>query len=307
MACSWDGNGQPVAHYGHFEMRSAFQPIFRLGRRAAEIYGFEGLVRVFAHGGKKLSPLRFFPLVQDADRLEVETLCRELHMRSMQRFESVDAVLFANFDPSAYGDRVTTEREIARMQRMANEVGVAPGHIVCEITEKRAPSEGSLRFLVDRLRAAGYRIALDDYGADDSDVQRIETIEPDIVKFDAAWIGRLMETEAGYGLLATMVQQFHDRGIETLFEGLEERWQLELAEEMGVRYAQGFILARPELAPADFAEFFATDRDAFKLSDAPLPTSHRPLAMPREFENEEQYDGDVLARLKRQSFGRRAG
>ena len=301
-----DENGDPIAHYGPFEMRSAFQPIFRLGRRAAEIYGFEGLVRVFGPGGKALPPLRFFPLVQQDDRLTVEGLCRDLHLRSMRRFENVDAVLFANFDPSVYADRLVTEREIARMQESANRIGVRPSHIVCEITEKRAPSAGALRFLVDRLRRNGYRIALDDYGADDSDAGRIDSLEPDIVKFDAAWITRLMETDAGYSLLATMVRQFHERGIETLFEGLEERWQLELAEEMGVRYAQGFVLARPELAPADFRQFFATDRDAFKLSDAPLPM-HATSMLPREFENEDQYGGDVLAQLKSQTFGRRAG
>ena len=305
MPCTVDENGYPIAHYGPFEMRSAFQPIFRIGRRAATIYGFEGLVRVFGATGKTLSPAHFFPLVQEDDRLEVETLCRELHLQSMLRFENADAVLFANFDPSVYGDRATTERDIDRMAAMSRAVGVPPGRIVCEITEKRAPSPGALRFLVDRLRAENYRIALDDYGADESDADRIETLNPDIVKFDAGWINRFMETDEGYGLLSTMVRQFHDRGIETLFEGLEERWQLELAEEMGVRYAQGFVLARPELAPEDSREFFATARDAFKLSDAPLPNAKDASASPRVFENEEHYERDVLASLKRQTFGRR--
>ena len=307
MFCTFDENGYAVAHYAHFEMRSAFQPIFRLGRRTAEIYGFEGLVRVFTHAGKKLSPLRFFPLVQHSDRMEVECICRELHLRSMKRFEDVDAVLFANFDPSVYADRITTEREIGRMGRLCRELGIAPTHIVCEITEKRAPTPGALRFLVDCLRSHGYRIALDDYGADDSGVERVEELDPDIVKFDAAWIVRLMETDAGYRLLASMVRQFHEQGTETLFEGLEERWQLELAEEMGVRYAQGFVLARPELAPVDFAEFFETDENAFKLSDAPLPPKAPSNALPRVFENEEQYGGDVLAALKQQAFVRRTG
>ena len=305
--CQRDENGNFVAHYGPFELRTAYQPIFRLTRRSADIHGFEGLVRVHAAGGKKVRPDRFFPLVQAEDRFLVENLCRELHLRNMLRFSDLPPVLFANFDPSVYDDRVTTDREIDRMERMADEVGIRPSRIVCEITEKRARSEGALLFLVDRLRGAGYSIALDDYGADDSDAERIDTIAPDIVKFDAQWIKRLLETPAGYNLLATMVTQFHDRGIETLFEGLEERWQLELCEEMGVGMAQGFILARPELAPAHFTELFARPGgDAFKMSDAPLPEiGDDPL--PRMFENEEQYASDVLAGFKRSAFGRRAG
>ena len=305
--CQRDANGNFVAHYGPFELRTAYQPIFRLHRRGAGIHGFEALIRVHTAAGKKLPPDRFFPLVRAEDRFLVENLCRELHLRNMRRFSELPPVLFANFDPSVYADRATTDREIDRMERMADEVGIGPNRIVCEITEKRARSAGSLSFLVDRLRGAGYAIALDDYGADDSDAERIDTIRPDIVKFDAMWIRRLLETPAGYNLLATMVGQFRSRGIETLFEGLEERWQLELAETMGVEMAQGFILARPELAPAHFADLFATpDDEAFKLSDAPLPDlGADPL--PQVFDNEDRYSGDVLSQFKHQAFGRRFG
>ena len=305
--CQRDDNGNFVATYGPFMLRTAFQPIFRLGRRGAAIHGLEGLIRVTTSDGKRLPPDRFFPLVRPEDRFWVENACRELHLRNMLRFSDLPPTLFANFDPSVYDDRVATDREIDRMERMAAEIGVAPSRIVCEITEKRARSDGALAFLVDRLRAAGYAIALDDYGADESDADRIDTIAPDIVKFDASWIRRLLETPAGYNLLSTMVTQFRARGIETLFEGLEERWQLELAETMGVEMAQGFILARPELAPAQFAELFVKPEDAaFKLSDAPLPEmDDDPL--PRVFENEDRYERDVLSQFKREAFGRRAG
>ena len=298
--CTRDERGHFVGHYGPFQLRTAYQPIFRVGRRTAETYGFEGLIRVVAANGKRLPPDRFFPLIRGGDRFKVENLCRDLHLRNMARFTEVPAVLFANFDPSVFGERGRTRMEVARMERLAGEIGIPSDRIVCEITEKRALSPDALHHLVDCLRGAGYRIALDDYGADESDADRIESIAPDIVKFDAGWIKRLLETPAGYNLLASMVNQFHDRGIETLFEGLEERWQLELAEEMGVVYAQGFVLARPELAPANFAEFFVTDAsDAFKMSDVPLPRSMRTIETgTRLFENEEQYGGDVLAQLR---------
>ena len=305
-------SGQFVGHYGPFQLRTAYQPIFRLGRRAASTYGFEGLIRVVTAEGKRLSPDRFFPLIRRDDRFAVENLCRDLHLRNMSRFTDLPPVLFANFDPSVFGERGRTRGEIARMEALVEEIGIGPERIVCEITEKRASSPDALHHLVECLRGAGYRVALDDYGADESDAERIGTIAPDIVKFDASWIKRLLETPAGFNLLATMVSQFHDRGIETLFEGLEERWQLEMAEEMGVIYAQGFVLARPELAPANFAEFFTADAtEAFKMSDVPLAPAAGDAALPRLFENEEQYaqqyGGDVLAGFKRAAFGRRAG
>jgi EAL domain-containing protein (putative c-di-GMP-specific phosphodiesterase class I) len=48
-----------------------------------------------------------------------------------------------------------------------------------------------------------------------------------------------------------MVDKFKSMGIETVFEGLEERWQLDLADKCGVDMVQGFILARPKLVDDD--------------------------------------------------------
>ena len=78
-------------------------------------------------------------------------------------------------------------------------------------------------------------------------------LKPDIVKFDAQWITRLMESGPGFALLHAMVTNFADQGIETVFEGIEEGWQLELAERSGASMVQGYVLARPEIAPTSFA------------------------------------------------------
>jgi EAL domain-containing protein (putative c-di-GMP-specific phosphodiesterase class I) len=52
-----------------------------------------------------------------------------------------------------------------------------------------------------------------------------------------------------------MVTTFAEQGIETVFEGIEEDWQLELAERSGATMVQGYALARPEIAPTSFAIF----------------------------------------------------
>ena len=52
-----------------------------------------------------------------------------------------------------------------------------------------------------------------------------------------------------------MVTTFAEQGIQTVFEGIEEGWQLELAERSGATMVQGYALARPEIAPTSFAQF----------------------------------------------------
>ena len=66
---------------------------------------------------------------------------------------------------------------------------------------------------------------------------------------------QLMDSGAGFALLTTMVRAFEEQGIRTVFEGIEEGWQLDLAEKSGASMVQGFVLARPELAPTSFRVF----------------------------------------------------
>jgi EAL domain-containing protein (putative c-di-GMP-specific phosphodiesterase class I) len=62
-----------------------------------------------------------------------------------------------------------------------------------------------------------------------------------------------MESGPGVGLLTVMVETFAAQGIRTVFEGIEEGWQLELAEKSGASMVQGYVLARPEIAPTSWA------------------------------------------------------
>lgn len=78
-----------------------------------------------------------------------------------------------------------------------------------------------------------------------------------------------MESGAGFALLTTMVKSFEDQGIRTVFEGIEEGWQLELAEKSGASMIQGFVLARPELAPTSFRVFGKTAPEAAPVTGAP--------------------------------------
>jgi EAL domain-containing protein (putative c-di-GMP-specific phosphodiesterase class I) len=68
-----------------------------------------------------------------------------------------------------------------------------------------------------------------------------------------------------------MVKSFEDQGIRTVFEGIEESWQLELAEKSGASMVQGFVLARPELAPTSFRAFDKNRRARVAVVDAAAP------------------------------------
>jgi EAL domain-containing protein (putative c-di-GMP-specific phosphodiesterase class I) len=247
-----EDDGTATGLWGPFVLKSAFQPIFAFEAGKLEAVAFEALLRPF-RDGEAHAPLNFLGTLPLAERIVVENLLHALHLTNAAAFLPTGASIFLNFDPSVFTDHAVAETAIHEMRSALAQLGIDPHRVVCEVTEKETVSQEVLFSLVSSLRASGFGIAVDDYGADDSDLARVRDLHPDIVKFDAKWIGRLMDSGPGYALLATMVSTFNGQGIRTVFEGIEEGWQLELAEKSGVAMVQGFALARPELAPTTFA------------------------------------------------------
>lgn len=256
-----DERGAFTTSYGPYVLKTAFQPIFSQDRDGyLTIEAYEALIRPF-RGNQPASPGELFSSVDPKDALFVDTLCRELHILNMGKMAHRSAWLFVNFNPGLFIQGVKVADEVSRMLETCGRAKVRPSRIVCEITEQGG-DEATLMSLVEHLRASRFKIAVDDYGADDSDLQRVDRVKPDVIKFDAAWVRRFSETPAGIGLLRLMVEKFLKRNMDCLFEGLEEEHQLNLCQEIGVNLMQGYVLARPEIAPTDFDTRFPERQSA---------------------------------------------
>lgn len=249
-----DEIGVTTAEWASYTLKTAFQPIFAFGRGKLKIAAFECLIRPF-RGGEPIAPGEFFKMIPAQDRFAAETVSRTLHLMNAGRFIGPESLVFLNFDPSHYCDKALADMSLREMLKVVQKVNLSPRQLVCEMTEQISHSEPALFSFVESLRGYGFRIAVDDYGADHSDIRRVEQLNPDIVKFDAHWITKLMESGPGLGLLKAMVERFRAKGIQTVFEGIEESWQLDLAETAGASMVQGYVLARPQLAPTDFDLF----------------------------------------------------
>ncbi len=298
-----DERGVFTASYGPYVLRSAFQPIFRQdGTGRLTIDAFEGLIRAQL-GSQQVSPGHFFSHVEKQDGTAVDMLCRDLHVLNMGRIGHKTARLFVNFNPALLGVDTAITTEIEGLLAVTRKAGLRPGRIVCEITEQAGGDNATLRQFVLSLRDNLFRIAVDDFGAEGSDISRIDALNPDIIKFDAAWVRRFTETSAGKGLLRLMVERFHQRGIVILFEGIEEDAQIEFCQEIGVNLMQGYALARPQLAPTDFnIRFPETAAPARSLH--PDVASASPTPQPGDGLHRAQ-EAWTLPQRRQVTFGRR--
>jgi EAL domain-containing protein (putative c-di-GMP-specific phosphodiesterase class I) len=249
-------DGSYTAIWGPFLLKSGFQPIFKMAGGPARIGAFEALCRPF-RDGLASSPGKFFPLVPAEEGFQVELQTRAVHVLNAPSVLVGSEWLFLNFDPSMFRSKNSIEEALTILDETLEIAGLSRRRIVCEVTEHRT-EEAHLLWLVGAMRDRGFKIAVDDYGADDSDMERVRKLSPDIIKFDAYWITKMMDSgHAGADLLKNMVHTFRDRGIITLFEGIEHGWQLDLAVECSVDFVQGYVLAKPQTVPADFHDFRA--------------------------------------------------
>ncbi|MFB9948056.1 EAL domain-containing protein [Rhizobium puerariae] len=285
--------------YGPFVLQSALQPIFRSTGAELDIEAFEGLVRV-SREREPVSPGDFFRLVPPADIADIDSILRTIHILNTGRLNRSRARIFVKFHPGLFRTPHEMRQEVERIKLAGHEAGLKPDRIVCEISEKSGAADDIVVAFTQHMRAIGFLVAIDDYGAGDSDLARLKRIKPDYVKFDASWVRDVLDNSAGYALLRVIVRQMLDERIEPIFEGLEEVWQVDLCEELGVPLMQGYALARPEIAPTTFNEAFPEGLAAF----APSPRREAALSSDLPVAPAAPAMRPALARHAR-TFGRR--
>jgi EAL domain-containing protein (putative c-di-GMP-specific phosphodiesterase class I) len=224
-------------------VHAVYQPIIELPER--KVIGFEALTRV-THGQFDTVEL-LFKTAQEADALwNLERLCRRKALEGLPPIND-DQLLFLNIEPDSVHD---PELRDLPFQDLLEGVGLRPDQVVLEITEHSAVRDfGAFRQRLRHFRERGFQLAMDDVGSGYSGLQAIAEIDPDYIKVDMTLIRDLHTNVIKKELIATIHRFAESTGITLIAEGVEKREELRALREAGVRYAQGFLFARPEAPP----------------------------------------------------------
>ncbi len=140
--------------------------------------------------------------------------------------------------------------------RRANVVDVpySPAPAVIEVTERALMSDPpGLLFAVDRARAMGYRIALDDLGADPASLALLPLLKPDLIKLDMALLRERPDQDAAR-VMSAVGAHAERTGAVILSEGIETDEQRISALALGATYGQGWLFGRPVPKVSNAAE-----------------------------------------------------
>ena len=118
--------------------------------------------------------------------------------------------------------------------------------IVLEISENEA-IEDPLAFsrLLHEHRAAGLRVAIDDFGAGHSGLSLLADFQPDMLKLDMKLVRGIDHQTARQSIVRALLAMCEELGIEVVAEGVETLPEFRWFEAQGVQLFQGFLFARP--------------------------------------------------------------
>jgi EAL domain-containing protein (putative c-di-GMP-specific phosphodiesterase class I)/DNA-binding NarL/FixJ family response regulator len=142
--------------------------------------------------------------------------------------------------------------------RYEDVLAAVPGQrVVLELTE-HAPVHDYRRLtqVVDDLRVAGFRLAVDDVGAGYASLRHLLNLTPDMLKIDISLCRLIEEDRARQLLVKALTSLGRELSATVLAEGVETGAELDALRELGVEYAQGFFLGRPGSPPLE--EMLAT-------------------------------------------------
>lgn len=118
---------------------------------------------------------------------------------------------------------------------------------ILEVTERTALTDiPDLRGRVERLRARGLRIAIDDLGAGYAGLTSFAALEPDIVKLDMALVRGVDKEPLKQKLIGSLAGVCRDLGILVVAEGIETAGERETVTRLGCDLLQGYLLGRPQ-------------------------------------------------------------
>lgn len=224
-------NDEIVQALCELEIDYVFQPIFYRGGK--EVFAYEALMRP-----KDKSVL---DLIDEYDRmgklhvLEVATFFGASMAYKERGYKEYVCI-------NSFPSECFTEEENAVFNSYFEET-LDKG--IIEILEYPDVSEEAWKNKRETLRAKGLKIALDDFGAGNNDMEAVELFGPSIVKLDRALIENIDSDSYKQKKCKDFVKIFHEQGMQVLAEGVETEKEYLFLEEQGIDLFQGYYLGRP--------------------------------------------------------------
>lgn len=231
----------------HGELVVYYQP--QCNYSSNRIVGAEALVRWKSRKHGNVSPADFIPLLErhgliyDLDRFVWEEVCRYQRKWMLMGCECPISVNVSRND-------MLRNNICEDLCALLDKYSIPKRLFPLEITETAyIKNSDELIKVVDKLKAAGFTVEMDDFGSGYSSLNALKDVPVDLLKLDMKFLDMGTVSGKGGSILNCIVRMTRWLDLAVLAEGVETKEQAEYLKNIGCDLMQGYYFAKP--MPAD--------------------------------------------------------
>lgn len=224
------------------------QPIRAL-KPGHNVHYYEVLVRMLGDGGEYVPPGEFmkaaerYQLMEELDRWVV-TNTLQLIAANLGRLRQQSVCFAVNLSGQSLGNRGFLPF-VLKQFTMTN---VPPEMITFEITESVAMARiQEAQSFMRKLKKIGCRFSLDDFGTGLSSFAYLKLFPVDTLKIDGSFVCDIATNVVSQSVVAAIAEVSRVMGLTTVAEYVQDEVALRLLRDLGITYAQGYLVGEPEL------------------------------------------------------------
>ena len=235
---------------GEFELH--YQPVVDL--QNGRLTGVEAFIR---WPGTSFGPKDFLPVAEQCGLMEqlgdwiINEACHQLRVWSDEGLPPITVSI--NVSPA----QCRQAQLIQRLTRSAAEHGITPGSLQIEIKalQLAAGADKGVFELLRKLKSVGFKLALDHFGSEASNLYSLVELAPDTLKMDQELSKLNGHTAEHLAVVNGIVSLGSTLGFQVVAEGIENAGTLTALQSAGCRDFQGFHIC-PPLAAIDFTHWY---------------------------------------------------
>ena len=217
----------------------------------------EVLSRWFHKDRGLIMPTEFIPILERSDDIyRMDYYIWEQAAKQLAAWEKAghgDTCISVNVSPKDlyYGDVAGI------FIRLAEEYKINPARLHLEITESTLIDNfDACNSMIEKLRARGFLVGLDDFGSGYSSLNMLQNIQADILKLDMGFLRKMDQWERGKQIIKLVIGLAKSLNMEVVAEGVETAEQARYLQELQCDFLQGFYFSEPVSAEEFEKKYF---------------------------------------------------
>jgi len=211
-----------------------------------KICGAEALTRLRDDDGKIVPPDIFIPVLENSGKvLDLDWYVMKHVFKKIKEWvdEGRDVVTVSiNLSKIHFYHDSLVEDIIEEFEKY----NISPVYVEFEVTESVFFEESELIIdKIEKLRAYGFKISVDDFGAGYSSLNLIGILPVDIIKLDKGFIKNSLNNRKGMDIIKGLIRILNEIEMDIVCEGIETKDEERVVYEFGCDSMQGFLYDKP--------------------------------------------------------------